>query len=171
MTFAWSGQGMGVNVFYLVLLIASCGYAIARGGAPERIGMAIIAGNAVLTFFLVSAPPIRFRGVEIGVFSVDVLAFLGFVALALRANRFWPIWVSALQGLGVLGSLAMMLHPRVIPWAYAVVLSIWSYPILALIALGTRNHQLRLKANGADPSWTRFSAGPGPTMPPPGPAR
>jgi hypothetical protein len=162
---------MAVNFFYLVLLIAGCGYAFIRGGAPERIGMAIIAGNAVLTFFLVSAPPIRFRGVEVGVFSVDVLAFFSFVALALRANRFWPIWVSALLGLGVLGSLAMMLHPRVIPWAYAVVLSIWSYPILLLVAIGVHRHRRRLIRNGADPSWTRFSAAPGPTTPPAGPGR
>jgi hypothetical protein len=162
---------MGVNLFYLVLLIASCVYAFFRGGAPERIGIGIIAGNAVLTFFLVSAPPIRFHGVEVGVFSVDVLAFLGFVALALRANRFWPIWVSALLGLGVLGSLAMLLHPRVIPWAYAVVLSIWSYPILLLVALGTHGHRRRLKRNGADPSWTRFSAPAGQPMLPPGPTR
>jgi hypothetical protein len=159
---------MGVNLFYLVLLTAGCVYAFARGGAPERIGMAIIAGNAILTFFLVSAPPIRFEGVEIGVFSVDVLAFLGFVALALYANRYWPIWVSALLGLGVLGSLAMLLHPRVIPWAYAVVLSIWSYPILLLVAIGTHCHRRRLTRNGADPSWTRSSVPPGPPTPPPG---
>ena len=160
---------MGVNLFYLVLLIASCVYAFTRGGAPEKLGMAIIAGNAVLTFFLVSAPPIRFRGAEIGVFSVDVLAFLCFMLLALRANRFWPIWVSALLGLGVVGSLAMMLHPRVIPWAYAVVLSIWSYPILLLVAIGTHCHRLRLIRNGADPSWTPSSAPPGPPTRPPGP--
>jgi hypothetical protein len=162
---------VGVNLFYLVLLIASCAYAFTRGGAPERIGMAIVASNAILTFLLISAPPIRFHGLEVGVFSVDVLAFFGFVLFALRANRFWPIWVSALLGLGVLGSLAMMLHPRVIPWAYAVVLSIWSYPILALIAIGTRNHQRRLKAFGADPSWTRSSDGPGRPRPDPGPTR
>jgi hypothetical protein len=162
---------VGVNLIYLALLIASCAYAFTLGGAPERIGMAIVAGNAILTFLLVSAAPIRFQGVEVGVFSVDVFAFLSFIILALRANRFWPIWVSALLGLGVLGSLAMMLHPRVIPWAYAVVLSIWSYPILALIALGTRGHRRRLRANGVDPSWTRSSARPGPPKPTPGPAR
>ena len=159
---------MGVNLFYLILLVASCAYTFSRGGAPERAGMAIVAGNAVLTFFLVSATPIRFHGVEVGVFSVDVLAFLSFAALARRANRFWPIWVSALLGLGVLGSLAMLLHPRVIPWAYAVVLSIWSYPILLLIVAGTYAHRRRLTRNGADRSWTRSSSPPGQTTPPPG---
>ena len=113
----------------------------------------------------------RWRGIEFGVFIVDLATFIFFCVLAVRANRFWPIWVSALLGIGVLGSLAMMLHPRVIPWAYAVVLSIWSYPILLLIAFGTHNHRRRLRANGADPSWTRSSAGPGRPTPPPGPTR
>ena len=160
---------MAVNYLFLVLLIACCAYAFVRGGAPERIGMAVYAAGSVLTYVAVSAPPIRFKGVEVGVFIIDVCVLISFTVLALRANRFWPIWVSALQGLGVLGSLAMLLHPRVIPWAYAVVLSIWSYPILLLMATGTHFHQRRLKRSGADPSWTPSSAPPGPPTPPPGP--
>ena len=160
---------MAVNYLFLVLLIACCAYAFVRGGAPERIGMAVYAAGSVLTYVAVSAPPIRFKGVEVGVFIIDVCVLISFIVIALRANRFWPIWVSALQGLGVLGSLAMLLHPRVIPWAYAVVLSIWSYPILLLIAVGTHFHQRRLKRNDADPSWTPSSAPPGPPTPPPGP--
>ena len=162
---------MAVNYVFLVLLIACCAFAFVKGGAPERSGMAIYAAGSVLTYLAVSAPPIRFKGVEVGVFIIDVCVLASFIILALRADRFWPIWVSALQGLGVLGSLAMLLHPRVIPWAYAVVLSIWSYPILLLMAVGTFNHQRRLKANGADPSWTPSSAQPGPPRPPGGPLR
>lgn len=160
-----------VNYLFLILLIACSAYAFSRGGTPERIGMAIYAVGSVLTFVVVSSPPVRFRGVEVGVFIVDVLVFLGFVLLALRADRFWPIWVSALIGLGVVGHLAMSLHPRVIPWAYAAVLSIWSYPILLLIVAGTVGHRRRLKRNGADPSWTRSSDPPGPLTPPPGQTR
>jgi len=66
--------------------------------------------------------------------------------------------VSALLGLGVLGHLARWAGPDAIPWAYAVVLTIWSYPILAIIAIGTFNHQRRLKRLGTDPSWSSSSA-------------
>ena len=106
---------------------------------------------------LLGSQPIRWRSVEFGVFIVDVLVFVAFIVLALRANRFWPIWVSALLGLGVLGHLARWAGPDVIPWAYAVVLTIWSYPILAIIALGTFNHQRRLKRFGSDASWSSSS--------------
>ena len=73
-------------------------------------------------------------------------SFAFFCVLALRADRYWPIWVSALLGLGVLGHLARWAGPDVFPWAYAVVLTIWSYPILAIIAIGTFNHQRRARA-------------------------
>lgn len=166
---AWSGRGVAINLFYLFLLIACSAYAFLRGGAPERIGISIIAANAVLTFVAVSAPPVRFQGVEVGVFVVDVVAFLAFVLLALFANRFWTIWVSALLGLGLVGHLAMLSQPQVIPWAYAVVLSIWSYPILLLVIGGTYSHQRRLKQTGADPSWTPSSAPRGRVSQQPGP--
>ena len=68
---------VAINLFYLALLLASCGYAFTLGGEPERIGMAIVAANAVLSFVAVSAPPVRFQGAEIGIFAVDVAAFLG----------------------------------------------------------------------------------------------
>lgn len=158
-----------MNIHYLVPLILCCAYAFIRGAAPERLGMGIVAANAILSYALVSSAAGRFQDVEFGIFAVDVAAFCGFIPLALRANRYWPIWVAALLGLGLLGHLAMMLRPLVIPWAYAVVLSMWSYPILALIAAGTHAHRRRLKRTGADPSWTLFSAPPGPTGPGPGP--
>jgi hypothetical protein len=164
-------SGMAINLLFLACLTATCVYAWAAGGAPERIGAALFAGGSIITFVTVSAVPIRFRDVEIGVFVVDVVTFLAFVLLALRANRFWPLWVSALLGLGVVSHLAILLHPRVIPWAYAVVLSIWSYPILLTIALGTLRHRQRRIANGADPSWTPSSARAGRTAPPSGRTR
>jgi hypothetical protein len=158
-----------MNYVFTALMLACCAYAFIEGGAPERIGAAIYLTGSVLTYVSLETSPIRFRGVEVGVFIIDIVVFLGFVLIALRANRYWPLWVSALVGLGLVGHLAMLLHPRVIPWAYAVVLSIWSYPILLLIAAGTYAHRRRLIRNGADRSWTRSSGPPGPATPPPGP--
>jgi hypothetical protein len=144
-----------MNYVFTALMLACCAYAFVGGGAPERIGAAIFLIGSVLTYAALETSPIKYRGVEIGAFIVDLATFLAFVLLALRANRYWPLWVSALLGLGLVGHLAMLLHPRVIPWAYAVVLSIWSYPILLLMAAGTYAHRRRSTGNDADPSWTR----------------
>lgn len=158
-----------MNYVFTALMLVCCAYAFVSGGAPERIGAAIFLIGSVLTYVALETSPIRFRGVEIGVFVIDGASFVAFVLLALRANRYWPLWVSALVGLGLVGHLAMLVHPRVIPWAYAVVLSIWSYPMLLLMVAGTFAHHRRLIRNGADPSWMRSSGPPGPATPPPGP--
>lgn len=160
-------SGMGINFYYVGLLFACAAYAGICGAAPERIGAAIIFAGAVLSAVAASAASVRYQGVEVGVFVVDVVTIAAFILLALRAERFWPIWVSAFLGVGALGHLAMALHVRVIPWAYAVVLTIWSYPILATVAIGTFNHRRRLKQFGTDPSWSSESAG---LEPPPEPA-
>lgn len=146
-----------MNHFFFALLFVCCLYAFVAGGGPERIGAASYALACIASHLLFSAPPIKFRSVEVGVFIVDVLVFTAFAILALRANRFWPIWVTALLGLGVLAHLARWAGPGTIPWAYQLILSIWSYPILALIVIGTFNHQRRLARFGADRSWTSSS--------------
>jgi hypothetical protein len=152
-----------MNYYFYALLLAVCLYAFAVGGGPERLGAAAYALACVASHFVFSAPPIKFRSVEIGVFIVDVLVFIAFAVLALRANRFWPIWVSALLGLGVLAHLARWAGPDTMPWAYQLVLSIWSYPILAITAIGTFNHRRRLARFGTDPSWSSSSAHSGQT--------
>ncbi len=147
-----------MSFLFIPLLILGLVYALALGGGPERIGAAAYGTACFSTLALLSTPMAPFHSIEIGVFVVDVLVFLAFTVLALRADRYWPIWVSALLGLGVLGHLARWAGPDVIPWAYAVILSIWSYPILALIVIGTFNHRRRVARFGADRSWTSSSS-------------
>lgn len=147
-----------MSFLFIPLLVLGCLYALVAGGGPERVGAAVYGLACFSSLALFSAPTARFRSIEVGVFAVDVLVFIAFLILALRANRFWPIWVSGLLGLGVLGHLARWAGPEVIPWAYAVILSIWSYPILAIIVIGTFNHRRRLARLGADASWSSSSA-------------
>lgn len=151
-----------MNEYFIGLLALCTVYAVAVGGAPERIGAAVYALTCVITYGLLELSQVLWRSLEYGVFINDVLLFAFFCVLAVRADRYWPIWVSALLGLGVLGHLARWAGPDVIPWAYAVVLTIWSYPILAIIAIGTLNHQNRLKRLGVDPSWSSSSGRSGP---------
>jgi hypothetical protein len=146
---------------FFALLFACSLYALAAGGTPERIGAAAYALACIASHLVYSAPPIKFRSVEVGVLIVDIIVFVAFIFLALRAHRFWPIWVSGLLGLGVLAHVARWAGSGTMPWAYQMVMTIWSYPILALIVLGTFNHQRRLKRSGSDPSWSR-SSGPSP---------
>jgi hypothetical protein len=142
---------------YLTILLICWAYALFKGGAPERIGASVIGLGSVLSLVAASASGIRFGAVEVGVFLVDVTAFAVFVALALRAERHWPLWVAALQAIGTAGHAAKLVDPAVIPVAYAFVLAFWVYPMLLLIVMGTWQHQRRLARFGVDKSWSSSS--------------
>ena len=157
---------MGVNLVFVALLAACCLYAWWGGGAPERIGAAIFAIGSVLSH-IAAAHAQRFHSLEDGIIAVDIAAFLAFLALSMRANRFWTLWVTGLLGVGIVGHLAMMASPHILPYAYRFVLSAWSYPMLALIALGTWQHRKRMRLFGADSSWSRFSSQDGLNRPAP----
>ena len=141
-------------LFFNAVLIAVIVYSMWRGGGPERAGAGIIIAGDVLTVLVARVYADRFAGIETGILIVDALMFAAFFLLALTANRFWPIWITGLQGVSVMVHGAMAIAPSVIPWAYAFGLAIWSYPILILLIAGTRRHRDRLARNGVDRSWS-----------------
>lgn len=143
--------------FYFAILVLCTLYALLKGGAPERIGAGIIALGSILSLAAVSGPAGRFGSVEVGVFLVDVAALVAFLALAFRAERYWPLWVAALQVIGTTGHAIKLVDPAVIPRAYAFILALWTYGMLSMVVLGTWRHQRRLARNGADPSWSTSS--------------
>jgi hypothetical protein len=147
---------------YYALLVACTTYALRRGGPPERIGVTILAIGSVLTVTALWMSAILhgrghiYRSVEIGVLIVDAMVLIGFLVLALRADRYWPMWIVALQILGMSGHLVKFADPAIIPRAYAFIVAIWSYPMIALLVIGTWRHQRRLSRFRADRSWSRF---------------
>lgn len=146
-------------------------YALARGGMPERLvgGLMLVAFTASL--LVQSQFPVRFHGVELGIFVVDCVMLAALLAVALRAERFWPIWMTGLQAVAVAAHLAKMVNPAVIPWAYAAMLAFWSYPMMAILVVGTWRHQRRMAVHGADRSWSDSSPPSPAAAPPPWPTR
>ena len=159
-----------MNYHFLALLALCTLYALWAGGGPERLGAAVYALSVAATHLVRTANSQRWLDIGAGELIVDASTFLIFVAIALRANRYWPLWVSAMLGIGMLGHLARGIVPDTFWWAYAVVLTIWSYPILVLIALGSFLHRRRLGRYGADRSWVSSSdrSDPGPKAGPTG---
>jgi hypothetical protein len=151
---------------YYALLLSCWVYALLKGGRPERIGTTIMLAGSLLTLATVSSQAGSYTSVETGVFIVDAVTFLAFLALAIWAQRFWPLWISALQLIGTLGHIVKLVDPHLMPKAYAFAAIFWSYPMLLILALGTFNHQRRLKRFGSDPSWSSFSGRSGPPTAP-----
>lgn len=148
--------------FFLALFIGACAYALARGGAPERVAVGIFAGGLLLTALTATASYVaRFSGLEIGILIVDSIMLAAFVILSLHAERYWPIWMSGMQAVEVLSHLPMLIAPDVLPQAYTTITALWSYPMLVLLIVATYRHRRRIARYGKDASWSVFSSAPG----------
>lgn len=156
-----------IEVYYAFALLCSI-YAGIRGAAPERIGAAVILVGSALTTIGMSGPSSRYAAVESGALLVDGAALIAFLYLSMRAERFWPLCVTALQIVGTTGHAVKLVDAEVLRTAYAFAMAIWSYPMWFLIVLGTWNHQKRLARHGVDKSWST-SSGRWDRRPPAGP--
>lgn len=148
------------------LLILCCGYALWRGGAPERIVAAIFLCAGPATYVVLWAEPeTAYLDVEMAVLSIDTAMLVGLVGLASTANRYWPIWIASLQTVIVAVHGVKAFDPTLVAWTYAVASGKLAYPQLALLALGTWRHRRRQSESGVDRSWAVFSR-PSPGTPP-----
>jgi hypothetical protein len=139
---------------FAALLVLTSGYALWRGGAPERIvasGLLFAYAATVLSW---SPLPSRFYGVELNVFAVDLALFAMLMGVAWRADRGWPLLVAALQLDAVGAHVVKLVAPDTIRVAYALLIAVWSWPTQMILAVGTWRHVARVRAIGSDRAWS-----------------
>lgn len=137
----------------LVALIVGCGYAFVRGGPPERWGAVSFFATAVLSNLVAFASQRHFMTPDLGLMAVDLSYFAAAVVLALRAQRYWPMWVAALQ-LDTMLTHLLKFSSFAAPFSYAVALWLWALPIPVMIGVGAWRHHQRIKQWGSDPAWS-----------------
>ncbi|HEX8642515.1 MAG TPA: hypothetical protein VF702_01220 [Allosphingosinicella sp.] len=142
------------NLAFALPLCVCCGYALWHGGAPERIAAATMFFAVILTHYAWSAWATRLTSVEVGILAVDIAALIVWIGVALYAERFWPIWFTALHAIAVTGHAVKMVDPDLPRWGYAFAIVFWSYPMLPMLALATWCHRRRLARRGIDPDWS-----------------
>ncbi len=121
------------QLVFLTFMFAAIGVALSFGGRDERIAAVFIMMAAILTPVLENA---RYTTPEMGVLIVDLSLFIGLGWIALRSTRFWPMWAAGLQLGALFVHLAAAKVPELSPGAYFETLLIWSYAVLAALALG-----------------------------------
>lgn len=138
-------------VLFVLLQFAVSFFAIRRGGAPERVvGWMLLV--AEFLNLVGGVPAGGFRIVAQSQFFADVALFGGLLIVALRANRFWPIWLAALQliAIGVHGVRAI--DGFLVPYAYYKSLEKIAYPMCLALAVGTYHYLRRGRIEGQAPA-------------------
>jgi len=138
---------------FVTLLLMAVGYALRRGGAPERamavILCAMLAADQLLHIFV----PVEFASVDTGHLLIDSAAAAATFLLALAAYRFWTMIAAVLQMLPLLAHFSRAMDLSIHPIAYLTAQVAASWLLLPLLALATWQHQQRLKQHGSDRSW------------------
>ncbi|MEO7751348.1 MAG: hypothetical protein ABIS09_08515 [Sphingomicrobium sp.] len=133
---------MAPNLFRALLALVAL-YALLRGRRDERqVGLILVVG-VLATHLVISPVHGRFAGLETAVMMVDIAVFGGFLWVALRSERFWPLWIAGLQLTTLLGHFMKVLNAELFSWAYGAALAFWGYPILLILAIGTWRGQRR----------------------------
>ena len=137
---------------FIPLLLLTCIYALWRGRREEKIAALVCLAATLATRFLISPLHIRYSGLEIGLLAVDLAVLAAFLALALKSQRFWPLWIAGLQLTNSTAHLLKGVEVELMPHAYGAAMVFWSYPILLIILAGTwRSHQRALPSTPGEP--------------------
>jgi hypothetical protein len=157
-------------VFGMTFFAAAVGYALLRGGAPERwiatVVLVMLVIDRIGHPFLSATDLATFDTLHL---FIDFAGFGGLLLVMIRARRFWPLWACSFQLLSLASHATSAMSAQLPPAIPAILAIAPSYLILASLVLGTALHQARLKRHGSDPPWrisSRLAAGRGqPTTP------
>lgn len=130
-------------MFYLfwILTVACWVYALRCGGLTARWGFVLFVLGVVATMFAQGLAdrqglePI-WTGVNLPLFLVDFLYLVGLYVLALKSDRYWPIWSAGFQLVSVLTHLGPLIDPETRPTLYRGLESVWVLPILLTMIIG-----------------------------------
>ena len=140
-------------LLYWTLLTLTCGYALTLGRSDERIVGAVCVIASVVTALALSPWRQRYSGVETGELLIDIVTLGAFVFVALRSQRFWPLWVAGLQLTTSMSHMLKAVDAGLVPQAYAAAEKFWSYPILLILAIGTwRGHRRLIEQRKRSPA-------------------
>ena len=133
---------MFLEILAVVTVVAAALLAFGWGGRDEQLA-AIGFLAATLATRMIHA---EYQQMEYGVLAVDFGLLLGLLALALTSDRFWPMYATAFQLVGLLVHIGSFSEDGSFAWAYAVGLIFWSYAVIAALLAGTwlegRNRRL-----------------------------
>jgi hypothetical protein len=142
--------------FWLLLLL-TCGYALWRGRKYEQLSAVICIVASVGSVMLHYVERLGYEGLQASDLVVDTLVLLAFVAIALRSDRFWPLWVAGLQLTISMSHVLKAIQPDLYPMAYAAAERFWSYPTLIIIAIGAWRQHRRTLASRREPTRMSFT--------------
>lgn len=119
---------------FAAVMVLTCGSALWFGRDSERWTALALIMAAVASVF---AQASKFFEPESGILLIDLALLAYLVWLALRSDRFWPLYAAGFQVIGTLIHIARLTDDSIWHSAYATGQVLWAYPVLLTLAAGT----------------------------------
>lgn len=133
-----------VALFYGLLAVATL-FAFAIGGRPER-QVAVMLITATAASKIVAWQPFaHFGRFEPLLFGIDLLLLAGLGHVAMRSDRYWPIWLTALHAYSLVAHVGRLLIPSTALAVYLANSALTADPGLILLIVGSWRHHRRQK--------------------------
>jgi hypothetical protein len=142
-------------IIFNLIMIAVCLYALAAGGGPERATALTFIAAASCSYIALSSKILHF---EPNLVVIDLVTLSVLISIALFANRFWPMYVAALQLITLAVHGVKVYDPTLATWMWMATAGKLAYPTLVLLVVGVVRHRARLTRFGFDRSWSVGSA-------------
>lgn len=138
-------------------------WAFVRGASPERWCAAILlaaillarAQQLVASGFDTVWGLSGFATADLAYFVIDLATFAALTAVALQANRIYPLWMAGVQLTAMITHIAERTTTVVSPLAYAILNLSTFYLAIGFLAVGLAAHIRRARTWGPYPSWRR----------------
>lgn len=126
---------MLVALSFWVLSLACCGFAALFGGRSGR-AIALIYLVAVAATSLATRDPKAWADPHLPALAVDLALLGALLWIALRSDRWFPVWFTGFHLVAVVSHLASILAPGFAPKLYFLLQSMWSVPMLLTLVIG-----------------------------------
>ncbi|MEO9461337.1 MAG: hypothetical protein ABJ242_01255 [Marinomonas sp.] len=128
-----------------------------RSGEPELLGVAVIILSIFIQMVMYADTKPIFTGVDMVSVLVDLVLFIGIGAIALNANRIWPLIAAGAQLVGLFSHFSRAVQLNIDPMAYSILKTAPTLIVGLCVIIGFVGHFQRMKQNGYDLDWMDWS--------------
>lgn len=123
-----------IAVSFWSFFFLSLGMVFLKGRRLERYFAALLLLGVATTYGLNIS--LGWTNAQPFILVVDAIVLLVALAVTPATDRFWPIWYSAFQAVGVASGFAQALFPNQIPAIYIAMEGFWFLPAVMSMVLG-----------------------------------
>ncbi|WP_225009343.1 hypothetical protein [Novosphingobium percolationis] len=126
---------LAVLILFWLMLLGNFAVAALFGTRIERAfaTMLVVISIVMLAISVVVPPPLWARAGTASDWAILVVAWF----LALRSDRYWPIWFAAMQSLAIITSTMAAMVTGVPHVVFSNLAAVWALPALLVMSAGT----------------------------------